>query len=75
MFGKGEGWVILYASAHEKEVPNGPLRRGVGLPESSFPAIEVAGSRPRAHSLHDIFDAIFARLEERLPVALAPPPN
>jgi putative transposase len=27
----------------------------------------------RAHSLHDIFDAIFARLEERLPVALAPP--
>ena len=35
--------VILYASVHEKEVPNGPLRRGMGLPESSFPAIEVAG--------------------------------
>ncbi len=43
MFGKGEGWVILYASGHEKEVPNGALRRGVSLPESSFPAIEVAG--------------------------------
>jgi hypothetical protein len=28
---------------HEKEVPNGPLRRGVGLPESTFTAPEVTG--------------------------------
>jgi putative transposase len=63
--------VILYASAHEKEVPNGPLRRGVGLPKSTFTAPKSPG-RPRFHCVRDIFDAIFYVLRSGCPWRLLP---
>ena len=63
--------MILYASVHEKEAPNGALRRGMACLKARFPRSKLP-CRPRFDCLRDIFDAIFSRPEKRLPVAPAP---
>ena len=46
--------VFRYSSTHEKEIPDGPIRRRMELyPQPHLPAPEGFG-RPRTHSLREI---------------------
>ena len=63
--------VFRYSSTHEKEIPDGPIRRRMELLKPHLPAPEGFG-RPRTHSLREILNAVFYLPKKRLPVAPAP---
>ena len=58
----GSRRVFRYSSTHEKEIPDGSIRRRMELHEPHLPAPKGLG-RPRTHSLREILNAVFYLLK------------